>query len=154
MVLSGRCHAFSSCRLAHVLPNVLDHPLARPFIDRHALKALEKRRALCISDGCSLPTATPGTVSVHRVVSFRPVPPDKTYNDVHAPSAVSRRVVLRRCWETTGATFPVLFCPAAKELCDSLQCEHECRASADGGVCKCPEGKVLAEDGRLCEGEY
>ena len=44
--------------------------------------------------------------------------------------------------------------PAAKDLCESLQCEHECRASADGGVCKCPEGKVLAEDGRLCEGEY
>ncbi|XP_037092504.1 low-density lipoprotein receptor-related protein 2-like [Pollicipes pollicipes] len=37
------------------------------------------------------------------------------------------------------------------DLCESLQCEYNCRPSMDGGMCLCPEGKALAGDGRLCD---
>ncbi|XP_043213018.1 low-density lipoprotein receptor-related protein-like, partial [Amphibalanus amphitrite] len=66
----------------------------------------------------------------------------------------------KKCMDNTVLCDTVIDCQGgfdeenkqcSKDLCESLQCEHECRASADGGICICPEGKVLAEDGRLCE---
>ena len=41
---------------------------------------------------------------------------------------------------------------AAKSLCSTLGCEHECVPSLEGGVCICPEGKKVANDSRTCIG--
>ncbi|XP_043484789.1 low-density lipoprotein receptor-related protein 2 [Leptopilina heterotoma] len=35
-------------------------------------------------------------------------------------------------------------------LCNSLGCQHKCQASPAGGVCSCPEGRILANDSRSC----
>ena len=42
---------------------------------------------------------------------------------------------------------------AAKTLCGSLGCEHECKSSLEGGVCTCPQGKKLANDTKTCIGK-
>ncbi|XP_070148921.1 low-density lipoprotein receptor-related protein 2 [Polyergus mexicanus] len=35
-------------------------------------------------------------------------------------------------------------------MCGSLGCQHKCQASLNGGACYCPEGRILANDSRMC----
>lgn len=46
-----------------------------------------------------------------------------------------------------------LFYFSATILCNSLGCQHKCQASPAGGVCSCPEGRILANDSRSCIGK-
>ena len=41
---------------------------------------------------------------------------------------------------------------SATSRCTSLSCEHDCKSSLEGGVCTCPKGRKLSQDGRSCEG--
>lgn len=38
-------------------------------------------------------------------------------------------------------------------MCGSLGCQHKCQASPTGGTCYCPEGRILANDSRMCIGK-
>ncbi len=42
---------------------------------------------------------------------------------------------------------------SATSRCTSLSCEHDCKSSLEGGVCTCPKGRKLSQDGRTCEGK-
>ncbi|KAJ8668102.1 hypothetical protein QAD02_009765, partial [Eretmocerus hayati] len=35
-------------------------------------------------------------------------------------------------------------------MCNTLNCQYQCQASPTGGVCYCPEGRILANDSRSC----
>ncbi|XP_024940882.1 low-density lipoprotein receptor-related protein 2 isoform X2 [Cephus cinctus] len=35
-------------------------------------------------------------------------------------------------------------------MCGALSCQYKCHASPDGGVCSCPEGRILGNDSRSC----
>ena len=41
----------------------------------------------------------------------------------------------------------------ATTLCTSLNCEHDCKSSLEGGVCTCPKGKKVANDSKSCIGK-
>ena len=41
----------------------------------------------------------------------------------------------------------------ARTLCNSLNCEHGCKSSLEGGVCTCPKGKKVADDNKSCVGK-
>ena len=38
-------------------------------------------------------------------------------------------------------------------MCDRLSCSYKCQASLTGGMCYCPEGRVLANDSTACVGK-